>query len=299
VGTDTRIRFASTHVVRRPTLSSAWTSNPARTYAARVDEALVRRARGGDRAAMEELLASVAPSIQRFAMRMCRNPADADDVLQDALLSIATHLHEFEGRSSLPTWAFSLTRSACSRRRRGLKNQPAEQDEVLAGRPADAPGPEEVALSGEAREIVGHALDRLSDDHREVLLLRDVEGLTAPEAALALGLSVDALKSRLHRARAALRDELRPTFEAEAPPRAPGCPDVVRALSEKLEGDLDPSACAQMEKHVESCPACARTCDALKDALRACRSSSTPALTTEIRSSVRSALANWLSSRGR
>jgi len=257
----------------------------------------VARARDGDRAAMEELLAWVAPSIQRFALRMCRNEADADDVLQDALLSIATHLHEFEGRSSLPSWAFTLTRSACARRRRGLKNQPADSDDVLVAQPGDAPGPEEVALRGEARLIVGQALDRVSEEHREVLLLRDVEGLTAPEAALTLGLSVDALKSRLHRARAALRDELRSAFEADAAPRAPGCPDVVRALSEKLEGDLDPSACAEMEKHVEGCPACARTCDALKDALRACRSSSTPALTPEIRARVRSALSKWWSSR--
>jgi RNA polymerase sigma-70 factor, ECF subfamily len=264
-----------------------------------MDEPLVARARKGDRAAMEDLLASVAPSIHRFALRMCRNEADADDVLQDALLSIAANLEAFEGRSSLPSWAFTLTRSACSRRRRGRKNQAAETADVLAEHAAETPGPEEDALSREARSIVAHALDRVPYEYREVLLLRDVEGLTAPEAAAVLAVSVDALKSRLHRARAALRDELQPAFEPGAGRRAAGCPDVARALSQKLEDELDATACAEMEKHVEQCASCARTCDTLKDALRACRSSTTPALTPEIRERVRAAITRWLAGRRR
>jgi RNA polymerase sigma-70 factor (ECF subfamily) len=264
-----------------------------------MDDLLVSRARAGDRAAMEELLASVAPSIQRFALRMCRNEADADDVLQDALLAIATHLDRFEGRSSLPSWAFALTRSACVRRRRGKKNEPAQGDDVLASRAGDMPDPEHHAASNEARAMVGRALDRLLDEYREVLLLRDVEGLTGPEAAVVLGISLDALKSRLHRARAALRDELRPELEPQSPPRAPDCPDVVRALSQKLEDELDDAACAQMQEHVLGCAACARTCDALKEALLACRSSATTAPTPEIRARVRSAVSRWLSARNR
>jgi RNA polymerase sigma-70 factor, ECF subfamily len=243
---------------------------------------------------MEELLGSVAPSIRRFALRMCRNEADADDVLQDALVSIATHLDTFEGRSSVPSWAFALTRSACSRRRRGKKNAPMETDDTLASHAADEPGPEDRAAKAQLGELVVRAMDDLPDDYREVLLLRDAEGLTAPEAAVALGISVDALKSRLHRARAALRDALRPVLEGDAPLPTPGCPDVVRALSQKLEEDLDANACAEMEKHVEGCPSCARTCDALKDALRACRSSTTPALDPEIVAAVKSAVGSWL-----
>jgi RNA polymerase sigma-70 factor, ECF subfamily len=258
---------------------------------------LVERARAGDRAAMEELLAGVAPSIRRFALRMCRSEADADDVLQDALLSMATHLDSFEGRSSLPSWAFALTRSACARRRRGKKNQPAEGDDVLWFQAAAGPGPEDRAVSQQTAEIVGRALDQLPDDYREVLLLRDAEGLTAPEAALALGVSVDALKSRLHRARAALREALRPVLEADAAPSAPGCPDVVRALSEKLEDELDADTCARMEKHIEGCASCARTCDALKDALRACRASPEPTVTPEIQQRVREAVTRWLERR--
>lgn len=246
---------------------------------------------------MEGLLASVAPSIRRFAARMCRNEADADDVLQDALLSIATNLDSFEGRSSLPSWAFTVARTACSRRRRGKKNEPGVADSALDAHAAEAPGPEDRASSRETSEMVAQALARLPDDYREVLLLRDAEGLTAPEAAVILGVSIDALKSRLHRARAALRDALRPVLDADVPPASPACPDVVRALSQKLEDELDANACAEMEKHVEGCASCARTCDAMKDALRACRSSSAAELTPEIRERIRTTITRWLRAR--
>ena len=223
-----------------------------------MDAAVLDRARVGDRDAMERVLESVAPSIRRFAVTMCKNDADADDVVQDALLTIATKLDSFEGRSSFATWAFTLARTACSRRRRGLKNRPAEGDDALDTQPSEARGPEERVSDQEIGALVARALDTLPEDYRAVLLLRDGEGLTAPEAAAVLGTTVDALKSRLHRARSALREALVPVIGGDAPRPAPDCPDVVAALSTKLEGDLDSQACARMEKHVESCRACAR-----------------------------------------
>src|SRR5215471_6532900 len=92
----------------------------------------IARARQGDREALEAVLATVAPSIHRFGRRMCRNVHDAEDVLQETLLNIAKHLGDFEGRSSLSSWVFALTRSACARKRRGLKNQPPVSDEHIA-----------------------------------------------------------------------------------------------------------------------------------------------------------------------
>jgi RNA polymerase sigma-70 factor (ECF subfamily) len=188
---------------------------------------LVQRARSGDVKALEELLANIAPSDQRFGLRMCKNLPDAEDVLQDTLLSIATHLGEFEGRSSLSSWAFALARSACARRKRGLKNQPHVSD-------GDAPDPRDLAANPEDRasdrelaEALTRALDGLSEEYREVILLRDVEGLTAPDAAAALGVSVDALKSRLHRARESLRMSLKPLLEPDTPGPSSSCPEVV------------------------------------------------------------------------
>jgi RNA polymerase sigma-70 factor (ECF subfamily) len=258
---------------------------------------LVVKAKSGDRAAMEALLASVAPSLHRFALRMCRHDADAEDTLQDALLSFATHLDGFEGRSSLSSWSFALVRSACARRRRGKKNQPSEAGAGLADAADDALGPEERAAERQLGEAVTRALDGLSDSHREVLLLRDAEGLTAPEAAAALGITVDALKSRLHRARAALREALAPVLEPDALVPSAGCPDVVRALSEQLEGQIDARSCAELERHVSSCPACARTCGALRSALRVCKQSPTPTPHPEVQAQVQAALDAWLATR--
>lgn len=261
-----------------------------------MDEAIIDRAKAGDRDAMERVLEAVAPSIRRFAVGMCKNDADADDVVQDALLSIATKLDTFEGRSALATWAFTLARTACSRRRRGLKNQPAEGADVLESHASGARSPEERAASEETNAIVARALDGLPEDYRMVLLLRDGEGLTAPEAATIIGVSVDALKSRLHRARSALRDALAPIMEDGAPRPGPECPDVIAALSRKLEDDLDSEACARMEKHLASCPACTRTCDTLKTALRACRSA--PGDVPEhVKAQVREAVTTWIDRR--
>ena len=260
---------------------------------------LVARARGGDRDALETVLASVAPSIHRFGLRMCRNVHDAEDVLQDTLINVATHLAEFEGRSSLASWVFALTRSACTRKRRGLKNRPPLSDDHLAREADRAPSPEVRAADRELSAALSSALAGLSDDYREVILMRDVEGLAAPEAASALGVSVAALKSRLHRAREALRTALRPLLEPEVGQVASGCPDVVALWSRKLEGDLSQGDCTAMEKHLLICPACGSACNALKTALLACQSVRSEALPPEIQTRVKAAVRAWTAAAAR
>jgi len=251
---------------------------------------LVERARSGDARALEELLAQVAPSVHRFGMRMCKDVHDAEDVLQDTLLMIATHLPEFEGRSSLSSWVFALTRSACTRRRRGLKNRPAVSTDDVPEQVDRASTPEENASDHQLALALSKALDALSEEHREVIQLRDVEGLTAPEAAEALELTVDAMKSRLHRAREALRAQLKPLLEPLAPPPASTCPDVMAMWSRKLEGDLSQLDCAQMEKHIEGCASCSGACDALRRALLACRRSASEAVSPAVQARVKAAL---------
>lgn len=251
---------------------------------------LVERAQRGDAAALEQLLGQIAPSIRRFGMRMCRNPHDTDDTLQDTLLAIATHLKEFEGRASFTSWVFTITRSACVRRRRGLENQPSLGDDELAKHVDHARGPEEQAAGAELSRALGVALDSLSDEHREVLHLRDVEGLTAPEAAESLGLTIDALKSRLHRARAALRDALEPVLEPGAGPSRPNCPDVIQLWSRKLEGELDKKICAEVEAHLAGCRSCGAACNALRSALGACRASTESPIDPQVQAQIRSAV---------
>ncbi len=250
-------------------------------------------AQSGDRKALEAVLASVAPSIHRFGLRMCKNEHDADDVLQDTLISVARHLGEFEGRSSLTSWVFMLAKTACTRRRRGLKNRPHDGDDRLVEEADDLPSPEARYADQELGEALKRALDALVEDHREVILLRDIEGLTATETASALGISVDAVKSRLHRAREALRSELRPLMEPSRPTPSETCPDVVAMWSRKLEGDLSQSDCSAMEKHIVTCPSCSAACDTLKRALLACRRVNEAAVPPEVQARVRDAMRIW------
>jgi RNA polymerase sigma-70 factor (ECF subfamily) len=108
-----------------------------------------------------------------------------------------------------------------------------------------------------------------------VLVLRDVEGLTAPEVAQVLGISVDAVKSRLHRARALMRERLEPLLPSEEKPAlavaSGGCPDIVSLFSRHLEGEIGPELCERMERHVAGCRRCDAACNSLKHTLALCR----------------------------
>jgi len=248
---------------------------------------LVERAKRGDREAIEKLLESIAPAVRRFSLRMCKNQHDADDVLQDTLLNVAEHIGDFEGRSSLPSWVFALTRSACARRRRGLKNRPPKEPDEQ--RPDGGVTPDVDAERRELSEILMRALESLPEQQREVLLLRDMEGLSAQEAAAALEISIDALKSRLHRARASLKERLDVVLSPEPEPRS-GCPDIVQAWSRRLDGELSQPDCARMEAHVSSCPHCQKACDALKFALRLCQQASNEPVPASIQERIRAAM---------
>jgi RNA polymerase sigma-70 factor (ECF subfamily) len=122
-------------------------------------------------------------------------------------------------------------------------------------------------------------------------VLRDVEGLSAPEVAKVLGISVDAVKSRLHRARVAVRRELAPMFERPAieAPRAT-CPDVLTLFSRHLEGDIDPGVCATMEAHLAQCSHCRDACESLKRTLAICRQLPTPEVPAPIAASIRAGI---------
>jgi len=258
-----------------------------------IDATLLAQARDGDPRAMRRLLHEATPTVQRFAARLCPGPADAEDAQQDALYTLTTQLPQYEGRAAFTSWLYTLVRTACGRRRRGLKHQPHAPEEALDGTAAPDPSPEEHAADAELRAMLGTALDAMSAEHRAVILLRDVEGLSAAEAAATLGLSVEALKSRLHRARSALREALRPALEPPQPTAPEGCPDVAARLSEKLEGDLAPVDCAAMEAHLARCPRCHRSCAVLRAALAQCAGSGNTPVDATTAAAVEAALAAW------
>lgn len=158
----------------------------------------------------ERLVNRHKDAVYRQMIRVCGNQADAEDVLQDALLSAFRSLGTLRDRSAFQAWLASIGRNVCYRLKKKEALRPileldASGVETLASR---EPSAESQALSREFDGCVKAALARLPTDFRHVVELRDIEGLTAPEAARALGISVAAVKSRLHRARARLRDDL-------------------------------------------------------------------------------------------
>jgi RNA polymerase sigma-70 factor (ECF subfamily) len=130
----------------------------------------------------------------------------------------------------------------------------------------------------------------MEPEAREIVLLRDIEGLSAPEVAKVTGLSVSAVKSRLHRARLSLRERLRPVVGEPSEPATPTCPDVLTLLSKKLEAEVSPELCAEMERHVDGCPHCKGLCDSLKRTLAVCSSLPTPSVPPHVQESLRLAV---------
>lgn len=171
------------------------------------DEDLVRRSGAGDRHAFEMLVARHEAPLYRFALRACGGEREAEDALQDGLLAAWRGAAGFRGESAARTWLFQVVVNACHRRHRRRAGQAGAPDplEAAAEVAHDGPGPEERAGAREVGRALDRALAALPAEAREVLLLRDVEGLSGEETAAALGVGLAAMKSRLHRARLELK----------------------------------------------------------------------------------------------
>lgn len=179
------------------------------------DRSLVERVKAGDLAAFERLFSRHHQRIYRFASRMCRHAQDAEDVLQDTFLSAFRHAKTFRGNARFTTWLYTIAANACRRSRRGGRTDTAAE----TGR--DGPAliddwtrrPDVQAMRNQTRQAIEEAVASLPKDQRLVLVLRDMEGLPAEAVGRIVGASVAAVKSRLHRARLAVRDELTHRFQ--------------------------------------------------------------------------------------
>lgn len=241
------------------------------------DAELLASARAGDKAALETLLERHQEQIYRFGMKMCRDPEDAQDILQETLLAMARGVRDFRGASSISTWLYTVARSFCIKKRRRSKFAPEETSlsapAAEAARLADpSRGPEEALAGKQVEHAIEQAIRELDPMYREVLLLRDVEGLTAPEVAEILHITTHAVKSRLHRARIAVRDGVAPLLGVPSDaPKAPGtCPDVLTLYSQHMEDEISKDVCREMEQHLANCPRCRGACDSLKRSLALC-----------------------------
>ncbi len=187
------------------------------------DLVLVDRLRGGDPAALDELMARYAARVWRLARGVTRNDSDAEEVVQDVFLTLSQKSETFEGRSALGSWIYRITMNAALNKRRGKRAEvEVSLEDMLPAYLADghragdrayvlmdwSRGPDAELLSSEARAVIRRTIDRLPDRYRVVLLMRDIEELSNEETAAALGETVSAVKSTLHRARMALREQL-------------------------------------------------------------------------------------------
>lgn len=184
------------------------------------DAALLQRASRGDEAALQVLLRRYQAKIYGMSVRMLRNTHDAEEVLQDVALTLFRKAGTFRGEAAVSSWVYRITMNACLmtlRRRPKVPMLPLEE-ELGPAMNDDGMVVEPIADwtqiprdEASRRELVGRieaAAARLPPEYRMVFVLRDVEGLSADEACAISGLSLPALKSRLHRARLFLRKSL-------------------------------------------------------------------------------------------
>ncbi|MFD7640701.1 RNA polymerase sigma factor [Kitasatospora sp. NPDC059795] len=164
--------------------------------------AVIDAARCGDPDSLDALVAGAHPRVRRFAHSLCASPEDAEDAAQEALIILYRRIGMLRATGALASWLFRIVRHECLRRIRVL---PAAA-ELPAG-PVDSAEQEALRRLDTAR--VGAAIAALPDDQRRVLIMRDLQGWSGPAVAEALGLSTAAMKSRLHRARAAVRASVR------------------------------------------------------------------------------------------
>jgi RNA polymerase sigma-70 factor (ECF subfamily) len=187
------------------------------------DRTLLDRAVAGDVGALEALMSRHSGRVYRLAYGIMRNQADAEEIVQDVFLTLVRKGGGFEGHAALTSWMYRVTTNVALNKRRGKRRElevsleehlptytedghrDGDRSYVLADWSST---PEQAHLSVETRKILENAIDGLPDHYRAVLILRDVEELSNDEIASIVDDSVGSVKSRLHRARMVLREEL-------------------------------------------------------------------------------------------
>lgn len=173
---------------------------------------LIVRAADGDGVALGRLVDEHEAAVFRYALSLLHNRADAEEVLQETFLAFTRNACGFRGESSLRTWLLTIARNAAWRLRKrtaARAEEPAELDALGRAAGWGSDDPETLAIRAERERSLEAALAALPDEEREIVVLRDLEGLPGAQTAAVLGLSVSAMKSRLHRARLRLAAELR------------------------------------------------------------------------------------------
>jgi RNA polymerase sigma-70 factor, ECF subfamily len=182
---------------------------------------VIEQAKQGDARAIRRLVDEYAPVIYRFSYNICRNQDRAEHATQETFMSMLKKLHQFDNRSKFSTWLYTiisnhclmLARSEKSRRHVSLDDEDTQFPEIAVDH-WDF-NPDLAVERADLKEHLDAAIEKLSPEYKVVFMLRDVEGLSTEEVANITELSIPAVKSRLHRARAFLRSELAPIFDEQ------------------------------------------------------------------------------------
>jgi RNA polymerase sigma-70 factor (ECF subfamily) len=179
---------------------------------------LVELAKSGDRQALAQLVKNNEQTVYNFSFKICRNRDKAEHIMQETFFSMIKSLHQFDGNSKISTWLYRIVSNHCLMLARKDKSKTFvsidNDDELYEDKyTADWSNiPNQSIENTELKKILDESIDKLSPEYRIVFLLRDVEGLSTEETAELTELTVPAVKSRLHRARAFLRKELNEAF---------------------------------------------------------------------------------------
>ncbi|HMN23525.1 MAG TPA: sigma-70 family RNA polymerase sigma factor [Ignavibacteriaceae bacterium] len=179
---------------------------------------LVELAKSGDRQALAQLVKNNEQTVYNFSFKICRDRDKAEHIMQETFYSMIKSLHQFDGNSKLSTWLYRIVSNHCLMLARKDKSRTfvsIDNDDDLYEDKYTADWsniPNQNIENTELKKILDESIDKLSPEYRIVFLLRDVEGLSTEETAEMTELSIPAVKSRLHRARAFLRKELNEAF---------------------------------------------------------------------------------------
>ncbi len=268
----------------------------------------IRLLHQADAASVQDALRLLQGTVFSFSMKVCGHREDAEDTMQEVLVSSLPHLAKIEDPRALSVWLYTAARNRCWRNRKKQSHRKtvaledllpngAELSALLA---ATAANPEQQAQSHQDHKMVHQAVLQLPPQYRIVLVLHDMEELDTQLVAKVLSLEPGTVRVRLHRARLLVRKQMEKLLsrlpephgngEREPEKRPRECKEIFSNLSEYLDGRMEAKTCEQMRAHIEACPACIAFIRDLKLAIDRCRHLQLP-LDSEVGESLRRMLA--------
>lgn len=190
------------------------------------DFELIRAINSGQSDRFPDLVKRYEQKLYNFSLRMCRDPVDAEDIVQDAFINVFKYLKDFRYETKFKNWLYRIAASTCIKRRRKSKFAPERElslDEFYHQEESESPKqvpnwalmPLDKLLNNELLDQINQAIFSLPEKYRLIIVLRDIEGFSTAETAQILNVSPANVKVRLHRARLFLRDKLKGYFENE------------------------------------------------------------------------------------